>query len=269
MSDPPVGAERPQEPRGAGETPSSYLRLPWYVVTAALVLVLGVALAVGLYASRGSRSPAAAAPMAPPIIATPAIAVPTAVSATSTPVAVLVTPTSAPAIATLASMTVAAIELATSTSVAAAPPAATPTLPSPAVTEGSTVLPTVEPTLAAEVAAGYERYWQVRSQALLDLDKTHLIEAMGGDHLASTARLIDELQSENRAIKTVVDHDYQVVQAHNESAQVIDDYLSNSFYVEPGTLKPISDPSSDELKVLYKMVRIDGVWKVVDSVRAE
>jgi hypothetical protein len=94
-------------------------------------------------------------------------------------------------------------------------------------------------------------------------------EAMGGEHLNSTARLIDELRDENRAIRTDVDHDYHVVQASQRSAQVLDDYLTNSFYVDAVTQQSLSAPASDELKVLYKMFEFDDGWKVVDSVRAE
>lgn len=240
-------------PEGTQES-ASYLRLPWYVVTAALVLVVGGTLAFGLYATRASREPVAAPPT--PLPSATAAATPIAATA-APPIAPTITPAPTPLIVNLAP---------TATSV---PAGATATPIETSATPNPTAPPTVEPTLAAEVGAAYERYWGVRAQALLDLDKSHLAEAMDGDHLASTANLIDELHSENRAIKTVVDHDYLVEQAQDSSAQVFDDYLSSSFYVEPGTLKAISSPSSDELKVLYKMMRIDGVWKVVDSVRAE
>jgi hypothetical protein len=136
-------------------------------------------------------------------------------------------------------------------------------------TGSAAITPTVDPTAAAVISQAYERYWQVRAEALLDLDKTHLPEAMGGDHLASTAQLIDDLRAENRAIETQVDHDYRVIDVSDSSADVFDDYLSNSFYVDPATKEAITQPSSDELKVLYRLVSFDGVWKVVDSTRAE
>src|SRR5207237_7634353 len=92
----------------------------------------------------------------------------------------------------------------------------TPTGASPT----STARPALDPALVTEVGQAYEKYWQVRAQALLELDETHLAEAMGGDHLASTAQLINQLRVENRAIKTDVDHDYHVVQVDRKSTRL-------------------------------------------------
>jgi hypothetical protein len=128
--------------------------------------------------------------------------------------------------------------------------------------------PTLDSVLVAEVGKAYEQYWQIRTHALLELDKTHLSEAMGGDHLNSVSQRIDELRTENRAIKTNVDHDFTVVQVSGNAAQIVDDYISDSIYVDPATQRPLSEPASDELRVLYRLSRSEGTWKVVDSVRA-
>jgi hypothetical protein len=242
------------------------------VVAIGLFALLAVLLGAGLYANANLRSPgvsiptpapAAAAATEPPSTpqpaapATPQLATPTRVpAATATPP---LQPTLAPAVPTAALTPLVQVGDA----------GATPAVASAATAETPKPLPTVEPTLAAEVSSAYERYWQVRSEALLDLDKTHLSEAMSGDHLASTSQLIDELSGENRAIQTNVDHDYEVIQASEESAEVYDDYLSSSYYVDPRSGKELTDPATDELRVLYQLIHTDGVWKVVDSVRAE
>jgi hypothetical protein len=66
-----------------------------------------------------------------------------------------------------------------------------------------------------------------------------------------------------------VQHKYQVVSIKGDTAQLIDDYISNSIYIDPVTQQPLSEPVADELRVLYRLMKIDGVWKVVDSARAE
>jgi hypothetical protein len=258
---------------GSRETPDSspeapgYVRVPLPIAAAGVIVVLAVLLAIGLYANANLRArgvilptPATAVEAATTAVPTLAPATPLAASTAATPIPAAATATSpaAPtAAATSAPTQVVAVESATPTSA----PVVGSVSPTPS--------PTVEPTLAAKVGAAYERYWQVRSQALLDLDKSHLSEAMGGDHLASTSNLIDQLIEENRAIQTSVDHDYQVVKASEGSAEIFDDYLSSSFYIDPQSLRPLSAPASDELRVLYQMINIDGVWKVIDSVRAD
>ena len=82
-------------------------------------------------------------------------------------------------------------------------------------------------------------------------------------------RRIDELRSENRAIKTDVDHEIHIVQVSPDAARVVDDYISNTIYVDPITKQPLSEPASDELRVLYQLQKLDGTWKVVDSVSAD
>ncbi|HEV7666386.1 MAG TPA: hypothetical protein VGQ62_22820, partial [Chloroflexota bacterium] len=132
----------------------------------------------------------------------------------------------------------------------------------------ATARPTLDPVSVAEIDQAYDKYWQVRSQALLNLDKSHLAEAMGGAHLNSISQRIDELKIEQRAIKTDVDHESRVVSLSGDIAQLVDDYISNSVYVDPVSNQPLTDPSSDELQVLYTLNKTAGTWRVVDSVRA-
>jgi hypothetical protein len=127
----------------------------------------------------------------------------------------------------------------------------------------------VEPTLAAEVGQAYENFWRVRSQALLELDESHLPEVMDGDYLNTVSQRIDELRTEDRAIKTHVILNYSVLEVTEDSATVIDDFEDDSVYVKVGTDEPLTDPTADQLRVLYKLRNFAGAWKVVDSVRPE
>jgi hypothetical protein len=243
MSDP---TDAPNDQPEGKEEPAPYVRLPWYVVAAALIVVLGAALVVGLYFSRTSRQEPVAAP--PQIDRTP----PTTTA--ELPAAVLPTPlllvpgTSTPAAVTSKPGTA---------SVTAVP------TPRPETTA------TPDPRLVAEVTAAFENYWNIRIQALLDLDETHLAEVMGGDHLRVIAQRIEELRSQNRAVRTDVDHDIHVLDVSTNGAHVVDDYISNSVYVDAATREPLSEPASDELRVLYRLEKSDGTWKVVDSVQAD
>jgi hypothetical protein len=213
----------------AGQT--GYLKLPWLLVAGALIVLLGGALAVGLMANRSLREQVA--------LPTPTAA---ALAAAPTATRVRATATSPPATAT-------PVPQVTPTSVATATPE--PTLaPSPR--------PTVDPALADEVSQAYLHYWDVRADALLNLDDSELPEVMGGDHLASAEKLIQQLRAEGHAIQTDVKHNFAVLDASTNHAEVVDIYEDNSMYVDPQSHRPIGAPVSDNLKELYVMDKIDG-----------
>src|SRR5438309_8109607 len=164
----------------AEREPSPYLRLPWPVAAAALLALVALVLAAGLFANRNLRPQLG-------VIATPSAAA----LATATPIAVVAPattppnpPTSTPTPATLVQLSATATPSVNPTSSALISTAA------PAATETPTALPTVEPALADEVGTAYVTFWRVRSQALLELDDTHLSDAMDGDYLANVERRI-------------------------------------------------------------------------------
>src|SRR5205085_2534499 len=109
----------------------------------------------------------------------------------------------------------------TATPVAALTASASPTLPSEA-TPTPSALPTVEPQLAEEVGRAYVTFWRVRSQALLELDTTHLGEVMDGDYLQNFVARLDELRLEGRAIKTQIILNYTIAHVTESTATVLD-----------------------------------------------
>ena len=224
--------------------PTPYVRLPWQLVAGGLLVLLVGLLAFGLYANGNLRPGAAAAPTPTP---------PPAATATRVPV---VAPT-----ATLAPTPLIITLLSTPTTI----PAPATVTAQPAAT--ATGLPTVEPTLVAEVSRDYENFWRVTSQALLELDTTHLTEVMDADYLTNITNRISELRTEGRAIKTHVLLNYSVLKASSASAEVFDALEDDSVYVKIGTEDPLSDPTADQLRITYELRMLDGVWKVVDSVR--
>jgi len=227
------------------------MRLPMPLVAAGLLVLIGGLLGFGLWANRNLRPQGPTLAMTATVPAVGQTAAPTPVAAT--PTVVVVAPTATVQATPL-------LVLATATSVPATVSQATPQ-PTP--------LPTVEPTLAAEIGGAYVEYWKVTSQALLELDSTHLPDVMSGDYLQMFESKLDDLRASGRAIKTQVKLDYKVVQAGNLDAVVIDHVDDTSFYVEPGTENPLSDPADDFLSLELKLHNFDGTWKVVESVSAD
>jgi hypothetical protein len=137
----------------------------------------------------------------------------------------------------------------------------------PAVTP--TPAPTVNPELAAEIEAAYLHYWDVRAQALFDLDTTHLSEVMGGRHLQVVSDRIEQLRSEGHAIRTDVMHIYEVARASPAEAIVNDNYHDNSVLVDLETQEEIAPPSGEDFKIVFQLQLIDNAWKVIDSGQAD
>ena len=269
----------------AEREPDGYIRLPWQIVGGALFLFLAALFAFGLFANRNLRPQLTVAPTAVSVgeAQTPGLAeaaTPTAlVGAPPKPVG---TATPQPAAAATATVAVTATSMrATANGATAAAatsePAATP---APVLTAGTATIavtptreaaatprPTVSPELAAEVGDAYKQYWDVRAEALYELDGSRLEQVMAGDHLAAVEELISELTAEGHAIETDVDHKYVVIQASTESAQVADSYLDQSVYVDAQTHVPITSPTGQRLTELYSLSKIDGTWRVVDLVR--
>jgi hypothetical protein len=238
------------EPREPNGEQSPYVSLPWPQLAAGLAVLIVVLLAAGIWANQNLR------PKSEPL---PASATPNtaAVAEVKTPVPQVALTSTPKALLLVAyeTMTPTAVPVPVTTLTAIGEPTAT-------------ARPTLDPVSVAEIDQAYDKYWQVRSQALLNLDKSHLAEAMGGAHLNSISQRIDELKIEQRAIKTDVDHESRVVSLSGDIAQLVDDYISNSVYVDPVSNQPLTDPSSDELQVLYTLNKTAGTWRVVDSVRA-
>jgi hypothetical protein len=237
------GAER------EGEAPS-LIRLPWQVVAGGLVLVLLVALGLGVYANRYLR----------PQTLAPATVV-AAATGLATPAPVVV-PTAQPA-------TVAATEVPKPVVISVSTPTplvvatAEPTnAPSPSA------MPTIAPELAAEIDAAYQHYWQVRAEALYDLDTSHLGEVSAGEHLSALEEFVAELRANGRAVLTKVDHDLALLRATATFARIEDVYTDDSVFIDAVTHEPTSNATGEIVKEQYQLEKVDGVWVVTGLARA-
>jgi hypothetical protein len=136
-----------------------------------------------------------------------------------------------------------------------------------------TAAPAVDSNLAAEVVPAYKHYWDVRADALLNLDPTHLPEVSAGPHLTVLQNGIEQLKNEGYAIRTDVQLNFKVVSATSNLAIVADDFVDSSVYVDPETKELIGDKNADnsfttQSKVEFKMQKFGDTWKVVDSADA-
>lgn len=118
--------------------------------------------------------------------------------------------------------------------------------------------------LTLEIERAYLHYWDVRTQAYLDLDTSHLGEVMAGAELERMTQQIKDLQAKGRAVKVDVDHHYLLASTAADHAVVYDEYLNRSQFVDAATKQVIatSSPPATE-KVSYDLQKIDGTWKVI------
>lgn len=134
--------------------------------------------------------------------------------------------------------------------------------------------PTVDPVAQAEVLQAYAHYWQQRTLAFRDLDPSLLADAAAGPELDALTSGIEQLRSEDQAIRTHIIHHVLALPTAPGEAVIADEYEDLSVYVDFQTKAPI-DPSNPDpqtgptVKVRKVLQKLDGVWKVTASVRYE
>lgn len=135
-------------------------------------------------------------------------------------------------------------------------------------TATATAMPT--PSFEEEVGAAYLAYWDAYAAAVLNLDPT-LVEGFAtGEELDGIREEIETLRSQGVALRVVVEHDFSIVEAADGTATVFDEYVNNSFAVDPETGEPPTASGSGEvLRDAFFMERNGGRWSVVRSVRQQ
>ena len=85
--------------------------------------------------------------------------------------------------------------------------------------------------------------------------------------------VIEDDRSLGRALQTNVQHQFLILSADRDHAEVADRYRDSSIYVDPITQQPLpgqiapAPEDAPEVKVIYKLQRIDGLWKVIEGQR--
>lgn len=171
------------------------------------------------------------------------------------------------------------VQMALPTSTSIVVQATAPTTPIPLfagtpIAAALPALPTPTADQAAEIAAAYEEYFNVTSDALLNLDASKLSDVAADQELAALEQNIQEDRSQERALDTNVEHDFYVIGYLGDEAEVADRYKDSSIYVDPvthaplpGQVAPASPDVAPTVSVIYRLRRIDGTWKVVSGQR--
>lgn len=126
----------------------------------------------------------------------------------------------------------------------------------------------IDVALLEEVEAAYSTFWGVRAEAAFNLDASRLPEVMDGPALEREREQIADLRARGVAAVIEADHEVGLLSLSQEEAELYDEYLNRSYLVDPATKEPVGAPEPEEVvKVSFRLKKIEGVWKVVDSER--
>ena len=126
----------------------------------------------------------------------------------------------------------------------------------------------VDLALLEEVQAAYSTFWDIRAEAAFNLDASRLPEVMDGPALEREREQIADLEARGMAAVIEAEHEVGLLSLSQEEAELYDEYLNRSYVVDRATKEPVGTPEPEEVvKVSFRLKRIDGVWKVVDSER--
>jgi hypothetical protein len=113
----------------------------------------------------------------------------------------------------------------------------------------------------------------VKADAFFALDPAPLSQVSTGPELTRLEERLADDQAAGRATRVKTEHNFVVLSANDNHAQVADDYRDLSIWVDPSTHEPLpgeSEPASSEVapehKVVYDLVFSEGTWKVADGV---
>lgn len=127
-----------------------------------------------------------------------------------------------------------------------------------------------DPTLPREVEQAYLKYWEVYSDALLSLDASRVADVAADEELRRIREEVREFRQRNTAVRVRVAHSYGVFDVKEAEAKVIDRVLNRSFAVDPITKQPSErDVEGKYVEDVYLLRKMNGVWKVVESLRQE
>jgi hypothetical protein len=126
-----------------------------------------------------------------------------------------------------------------------------------------------DPAAEQDVLNAYSAYWQTQADAFYDLDASGLDAVADGRALEGLRESINEDRSLGRALDTNVQLSPLVVRVQGDDAEIVDVYKNSSLWIDPTTKQPLpgqAAPASPDVaptvSKLYRLHRVDGVWKV-------
>ena len=127
--------------------------------------------------------------------------------------------------------------------------------PNPSPTATSTDVKT-------QVERAYLHYWDVYTEANLNLDTSRLGEVLTGEALKNVQDQIDEQKSKNQPVRIRVEHKYSIVLVDEATATVDDTYVNHSQRLDPRTGEPVDEDPNQQVRRTYTLKKVDGSWKV-------
>lgn len=126
----------------------------------------------------------------------------------------------------------------------------------------------IDVALLEEVQAAYSTFWDIRTEAAFNLDVSRLPEVMDGSALEREREQIANLEARGVAAVIEAEHEVGLLSLSQEEAELYDEYLNRSYLVDAATKEPVGASEPEEVvKVSFRLKKIGGVWKVVDSER--
>ena len=124
----------------------------------------------------------------------------------------------------------------------------------------------VDPSLAQQIEQAYNRFWAIRTQALLADDADSIAQVMDGQQLSGERQVIDQLRSQNQAEKVDVQHNARVLHASEDEAAVLDQYINRTVLLDLTTGQALDSAPNELWQMAYELRKVDGAWKVIQAV---
>ena len=100
----------------------------------------------------------------------------------------------------------------------------------------------------------------------MSLDTSHLSDVMAGPELARDEKQIEDLKAQGKAVKVDIEHHIAFLRVSPDNAEIYDEYLNRSVYVDPATKQEIpTNAPPVTAKVSYRLQKVNGTWKVIDG----
>jgi hypothetical protein len=128
---------------------------------------------------------------------------------------------------------------------------------------------TANTPLEREIEGAYQRYVQIYSEAVLNLDTSRLGEVLDGDALQLVTAEVNDRKVAGRPLKVIEDDRLIAIgPVTDTSGSLIDEYTSRSVTVDMVTKQPLPRTSPPtRIRQVYTFRKAIGTWKIVDGTR--
>lgn len=139
--------------------------------------------------------------------------------------------------------------------------------------ENSDATPSIQPSLSpspesldAEVEQAYLKFWQVWTQANLELKPALLNDVATGEALAALRDQVTAQRDMEQPVRIEVEHHYETLVSAPDFASVEDTYINRSVRLSPETMEPIESVRDTRVRKSHTLRKVDGIWKVAEII---